>query len=243
LAAGALNHHGERIVVAEGILPDVAHAHLLEDVSPNCSASTPAEIMRVATEHGDDGSVPAGQKSGGKIAAIWDEPTHRSGGANTGIRERRCQTLQPGFARTPVGIREDKYFKFLGKLFDAYAKIVHFFTTVGGFAGNDDVRLYTRGRSDDAFHDAVRGIAFRSENKEDFVILVVEFAERDQIAFKAGFNTAAGAEHSGARSRESGVGLKALADVEEPLNPQPKEIEAGGDLNESQELEKGFHAS
>jgi hypothetical protein len=190
----------------------------------------------VAAEHGDDGGIPASEESGGQVALIRNEPTHGGGGADAGIRERSCQTLQPGFAGTAIGIGEDQNFKFFRKLLDGDTEIIDFFAAICGFAGDYDVGFDAR-RSYDALNDGMCGVSFGSEDKEDFVILVIEFAEGDEVAFKAGFHTAARAEDRGAGSGETGVCFEAPADIKEPLNAQPNEIEASRDLKDSQDFE------
>ncbi len=99
------------------------------------------------------------------------------------------------------------------------------------------------GRCRDAFDGAIGGIFFGSENEKDFVILVVEFAERDQIALEARLHPAARAKDGRARGIETGIRLQTAAHVNEPLDTLPKQEEARGDLEDRQKLEEIFHAS
>ena len=62
LPAAAFDHHGEGIVVAEGILPGIEHADLLEDGAADGGASAPAEVLVMRAEHGDDRGVPRRQE-------------------------------------------------------------------------------------------------------------------------------------------------------------------------------------
>jgi len=241
LAAGSFDGDGERVVVAERVLPDVEHAHLFEESAANGGASSPTEILCVAAEHGDDRGIPGSEKSVGKCAVVGDEPAHGGGGADAGVGERSDEVVQPGFAWAAVGVGEDQDFKIGRKLFDGDAKIVDLFAGAGGFAGDDDVGFDARGCGD-ALDEAVRRIAFGGEDEEYFEILMSEFTERDEIALEAGLHPAARAEDRGARCVEAGVGAQAAAHVGEPLDTLPKQEETRSDLENRQKFEESFHA-
>ena len=84
-------------------------------------------------------------------------------------------------------------------------------------------------------------IVFRSDDEEDFIILVVEFAERDKIAFEAGFHSTARAEHSGARGIKARIGFEPFLDVGKPENGLPEQIGTGSDLKDRQDHKQRFH--
>jgi len=242
LAPGSFDGDSEGVVVAEGVLPDVEHAHLLEEAAANRGASTPTEVFFVAAEHGDYGGVPGSEKGVGKGVVVGDEPAHGSGRANAGVGERSDDVVQPRFAWPAVGVGEDQNFKIGRELFDADSEIVDFFAGGCGLSRDDDIGFHARGGSD-PFDEAVRGIVFGSEDEKDLEILVSEFAERNQIALEAGFHATARAEDGGAWSIKTWIGAQAAAHVGEPLNTLPKQEEARGDLENRQEFKESFHAS
>ena len=242
LAAGSLDGDGEGVVIAEGVLPYVQHAHFLEKRTANRRAATPAEISVVAAKHGYNGGIPRGEKRVGKGVVVGDEPTHGGGCANAGIRKGSYDVVQPGFSRATVGVNEYERFEVGRKLFDSDAKIVDLLTGGGWFAGDNDVSLDPR-RSSDALDEAVRGIVFRSENEKDFEILVSEFGERDKVALESGLHAAAGAENGSAGSIKAWIGMQAAAHVGEPLDTLPKQEKTRGDLQDRQKFKERFHAS
>lgn len=242
LAAGSLDGNGEGVVIAEGVLPYVQHAHLFEERAANRGSTAPAEISVVAAKHGYNGGIPGGEKRAGKGVVVGDEPAHGGGCANAGIREGSYDVVQPGFSRATVGVNECEHFEVGRKLFDGDAKIVDLLTGSGGFAGDNDVSFDTR-RSSDALDEAIRGIVFRSKNEKDFEILVIEFGERDKVALEAGLHAAAGAENGSAGSIKAGVGMQAAAHIGEPLDTLPKQEKARGDLQDRQKFKESFHAS
>ena len=144
--------------------------------------------------------------------------------------------MQPGLARAAVGIGEDEDFKFRCQLFDAYAKIVDLFAAICGLAGDDHVGLHP-GRSGDPFDGRISRVLFRSQDEEDFVVLMVEFTEGDEIPLEARFHAPARAEHGGARRIETRIGVQAEAHIEEPLNPLPEQEDASRDLSDGQKCE------
>ena len=236
LAAGSFDGHGEGVVVAEGRLPNFEHTHLVKNSAPDGRAAAPAEIFRLATQHGNDRGVPSGKKDGRQGIVVGDEPAHGGGRTDAGVVERSDHVMQPGFARAAVGIGEDQDFKFRRELFDAHAKIVDLFATICGLAGDDHVGLHPRG-SGDPFDGRVSGVLFGSQDEEDFVVLMVEFTEGYEIPLEARFHAAARAEHGGARRIETRVGMQAQAHVEEPLKPLPEQEDASNNLSDGQKCE------
>jgi len=234
--AGLLQREGKRIVVTEGVLPDVHHADLLKDRTANGGASTPAKIVGLRPEHAHDTCVPGGQKRRRDIAAIGNKPSHGGCGTNSGIAERSDHVVQPGFARAPIGIHEDQDFKFRRKLLDCGAQVVDLFAATLRLAGDDYAGFYAR-RCSHAFHDAVSRVRFRSENEENFEVLVIELGKRDKIALQAGFHSTARAKDGGARSVETWVGGQPAAHVNKPLDALPEQVEPGGDLQNRQNVE------
>jgi hypothetical protein len=150
--------------------------------------------------------------------------------------------MKPGLAGAAVGINEHQDFKIGRELFNADAEIVDLFTRAGGPAGDDDVSFDARGCGN-ALDERVCGIAFGSEDKKEFEVLVIEFAEGDEIALEAGFHATARAENSGAGSVKARVGAQAAAHVGEPLDTLPKQEEARGDLENRQKFEESLHAT
>jgi len=71
---------------------------------------------------------------------------------------------------------------------------------------------------------------------------MVEFAEGDEIALKAGLHSPARAKHGGPRGVEARVGLQAATHVNKPLDTLPEEEEACGDLQHRQNGKESLHA-
>src|ERR1700730_611249 len=140
--AGALEREGKRIVVAEGMLPNVQHTDLLEDWSANGGASAPTKIVGLRPEHADHPGIPGGEECGWEVAAIRDKPPHGGCGTNTGIAERRDHMVQPGLAGTSVGIHEDQDLKFWRELLNGDAQIVDLFAAILRLASQDDAGFY-----------------------------------------------------------------------------------------------------
>src|SRR5208283_1048069 len=114
LAPAAFDHRGERVVVAEGVLPGIEHANLFENRATDRGASASTEVFVVRTEHGDNRSVPCGEKGGREAIVVWQKPAHGGGSTDTGIRERSDEMMEPAFSRTAIGIGEDQDFELLG---------------------------------------------------------------------------------------------------------------------------------
>ena len=240
-AAGSFDGDGKREVVTERVLPDLEHVHLLEEVAANGRAAAPAEVFRVTAKHGDHGSIPGGEKGVGESIVVGNEPAHGGGGADARVGERGDNVVEPSFARATIGIGEDKNLKVGRELFDANAKIVNFFTGACGLSSNDNMGLHAGGGSD-AFDEAVSRIVFGSEDEKDLEILMLEFAEGNEITLEAGFHAAARAEDGGAGRIKSGVGAQTSAHVGKPLDTLPKQEESRRDLENRQKFEESFHA-
>jgi len=150
--------------------------------------------------------------------------------------------VQPGFAGAAVGVNEHEDFEIGRELFNGDAEIVDLFAGAGRLAGDNDVSLDAR-RSGDALDEAVSRVVFRSEDEEEFEILVSEFGEGDEVALEAGLHAATGTEDGSAGSIKTGVGMQAAPHVGEPLDSLPKQEETGGDLQDRQEFKESFHAS
>src|SRR5208283_2835658 len=114
LAPAALDHRGERVVVAERVLPGIEHTNLFENGATDRGASAPTEVFVVRAEHGDDRSVPSGEKSGREAVIVWQKPAHGGGSTDTGIREWSDKMMEPAFSWTAIGIGEDQDFELLG---------------------------------------------------------------------------------------------------------------------------------
>lgn len=241
-AAAAVDSGGQRVVVAEGGLPDIEHAELFEDGAANGGPPAPTKIIGMIAEHGHDGRVPSGEERGGKIHLIRNEPAHGAGGADAGVGKRRDHVVQPGFTGAAVGIDKHEDIKFGRKLLDGEAKIVDLFRAIGGRAGDEDVGFDPR-TGGDALDDAVSGIGLGGEDEEDFIILMIELAEGNEIAFEAGLHAATGTDDGGARGIKAGVGLQSALDVAQPLNALPKQVETRGHLKKGKNVEQGFHVT
>src|SRR6202035_751821 len=111
LAAGSFDGDGEGVIVAESVLPDVKHAHLLEEAAANSGTAAPAEIFRVSAKHGDHGGIPGGEERVGKSVGVGNEPAHGGGGADARVGERSHHVVQPGLAGAAVGVDKDQNFK------------------------------------------------------------------------------------------------------------------------------------
>ena len=114
LAAGSFDGDGEGVVVAESVLPNVQHTHFFEECAANRSATAPAEIFVVAAEHGDNRSIPCGEKKVREGAIVRDKPAHGGGCANAGVGEGGHDVVQPGFSWATVGVNEDEDFEIRG---------------------------------------------------------------------------------------------------------------------------------
>lgn len=241
LAAGTFDGRGERVVVAEGVLPDFEHADLIEDRAADGGAATPAKVLVVTAEHGDDGGIPGREEDGGEAVVVRDEPAHGGGGANPGIREGRDHVMEPGFARATIGIGEDQDLELGRELLDADAQVVDLFAAIRGLAGDDDIRFYA-GAGGDPLDGGIGGILFRGQDEKDFVVLVIEFAEGDKVALEAGLHAAAGTQDGGARSVETRIGLQTATYVKKPLDSLPEQEDTRSDLENRQKCEESFHA-
>lgn len=125
-------------------------------------------------------------------------------------------------------------------MLDGEAEIVHFFAAIDGRAGDQNVRFRPRACGN-AIHDRVSGVGLGREYEEDFVVLVIEFGERREVAFQARLEAFAGTEHGGARRVEARVGHGPPACVVEPLQGLQDEIESKGDLEDRKNVKGGFH--
>ncbi len=239
--AATLERVGHGVIVANGALPFFEDAALIEFGAANCRAATPAEIAGVVAEHGDNGSIPCGEQHRREIAVIRDEPAHGGDGAVARVIQRPHHFAKPGSARAAIGIDEDKRIEFRRQFADGVDQIVHFFAAALGASGVKNVR-FDAGLGSNAFDGRRRGIGFRSENKKDFVVLVVEFTERDEILFEALFEAAAGTDDSGARRIETGIEKSAAFRVGEPQHTLHGEVDAEQNLEHRENFEKNVHA-
>jgi len=131
--------------------------------------------------------------------------------------------MEPSLAGASVGVDKDQNFEFRGKLLDGDAQVVDLFTAIFRRTRDDHVGGNARSGSD-ALDDGVGGIFFGSEDEEDFVVLMVKLAKRDQIAFEARLHSLARTDNRGARREEAGVGAQAAAHVGEPFDALPKQV-------------------
>src|SRR5882724_13289864 len=191
--AAAREGIGHRVVVADGTLPFFEHTALIEFRFANGSAATPAEVVGFFAEHGDDGRVPGGQQQRRKIGAVWNEPAHRGGGTVADIVKRPDHAAHPGFFRAPVRIDEDNRFDVLGQLRYRVNEVVDLFTAAIRPSGEKDGCFDARLRSD-AFYGWSGGIGLRGEYEKNFVILMIEFAESNEVLLEAGLGTTAGTD-------------------------------------------------
>src|ERR1700739_2546772 len=242
LATGSFDGDGEGVVVTESILPDIEHVHVFKQGAANSSAAAPTEIFRVAAEHCYDGSVPGGEKSVGESVAVGKKTARGVVGTDTRVGERSDDMVKPGLARAAVGVCENQDFKIGRELLNTDAEIVDFFAGACGLSGDDDVGFHMGGCGH-PLDEAVGGIILRSEAEKYFEVLMVEFAERNEISFKGGFQAATRAEHGRAGSVKARVGMKAAAHVGEPLDALPEQKEPRGYLENRQKFEESFHAS
>src|SRR5215467_12326822 len=121
-----LERASERIIIANGTLPFVQHATLLEGATANRGPSAPAKIPGFFTQHGNNRRVPRGKKQRRQILNIRDQPSHRGGCSNSRIRQWSDKIVQPVFSRTAVGIGKHQHFKFFGKLLNGRSQIATF---------------------------------------------------------------------------------------------------------------------
>jgi hypothetical protein len=73
--------------------------------------------------------------------------------------------------------------------------------------------------------------------------LVVKLAQGHEISFETRLHSPAGTDDRSSGSIETGVRVQATADVRKPHDRLPEQIQAGGDLDKRQNIEKIFHAS
>lgn len=137
--------------------------------------------------------------------------------------------VQPSFSGPSIGVCKHEDLKLRRHLLHGRAQVVDLFATILRLTRDNDLRFYTRGGGH-AFHGAISGIGLRGEHEEDLVVLMIEFAERDEVAFEPWFHAAARANDGGARGVEARVSLQALLDIRQPLNALPEQKEAGSDL-------------
>ena len=88
-------------------------------------------------------------------------------------------------------------------------------TSLGNCVTEEDSCFDARLRSD-AFYGWSGGIGFRGEYEENFVILMIEFAEGNEVLLKAGLGAAAGTDDGGARRVKTRVHHGAALGVSEP---------------------------
>ncbi len=85
-----------------------------------------------------------------------------------------------------IGVGERQEFEVRWQLFDREAEIVHFFAAISGAPAIK--RALSPRTCGNAIHDRMSGVGFGREHEEDFVVLVIEFGERGEVAFKPGSN-------------------------------------------------------
>jgi len=239
--AAALESDGHGEIVADGALPFIENAALIEFGFANGGTAAPAEIGGFFAEHGDDGRVPGGEEHGGEIGGVGKEPAHGGGGGVARVAERGDHAAEPGFAVAAIGIDEDERVDINGKLSDGVDEIVDLFAAAFRSAGEEDGG-FDAGLGGDAFGDGSGGIGFGGEHEKEFVILMIEFAKGDEILFEAGFGAAAGTDDGGARRIETGIDQGAAPGKGEPRYALHGKVEAEKNLNDSENFEKEFHA-
>ncbi len=84
-------------------------------------------------------------------------------------------------------------------------------------------------------------IGLRCQDEKNLVVLMVEFAQRYQVAFQSRFHSFTRTEDSRAGSIEAGVDLQPLLDICEPQNALPEQIDTRSNLQDRQDIKKGFH--
>src|SRR6478609_5610999 len=91
-------------------------------------------------------------------------------------------------------------------------------------------------------HDTRGRIGFRRERKKHFVVLVVKFAQRGQISFKARFDALAGTQDCRARRIESRIGGGAAPCESQPADALINKVQADQDLHQAEKIKYVFHA-
>jgi len=126
------------------------------------------------------GAFQAVNNSVGKLVAFGMSQRIRGGGTVADIVKRSDHAAQPGFSRASVRIDEDECFDVLGQLHHCVNKVVNFFTAAFRPSREKDGCLDARLRSD-ALYGWSGGIGLRGEYEKNFVILMIEFAQGNEV--------------------------------------------------------------
>src|SRR5882724_5284404 len=138
-----------------------------------------------------------------------------------------------------IGVREHQDFKISRQLLDGGAKVADFFAAVFGSAGKNNVS-FSAGLAGHALHEAGGRVGLRCQREENFVILMVEFAQCGEVLFKARFHTLAGAEHRSAWRVKSRIDGGTTLRVTEPEHSLIDQIKAHQNLQQAKENKKIF---
>src|SRR5689334_21608818 len=104
--------------------------------------------------------------------------------------KRPDHAAQPGFSRASVRIHEDKRFDVLGQLRYRVNEVVDLFTAAVRPSREEHGCFDARLRGD-AFDGRSGGIGLRGEHEKNFIILMIEFAEGNEILLEARLGAAA----------------------------------------------------
>jgi len=173
---------------------------------------------------------------------VGNEPAHGRRRAVARVIQRSDHVAQPRFSRPSVGVHENHDFYFRRQLANGVNQIVDFFPPAFRLAGEKHVCLDAGLRSD-AANGACGGVGFRSEDKKDLVILMIEFGKSDEIPFEMLFEAAAGADDSCARGVEARVHQSTALGIGEPSYTLHDEVESKQNLDSCQNVKEYFHAS
>jgi hypothetical protein len=95
----------------------------------------------------------------------------------------------------------------------------------------------------DAFDCAVGGIRGRRQDKENFVVAVIEFRQRGEVAIQPWFHALARAEQRHARRIEARIALHSAAHISKPAQAVPDEVHTHTYLDNGQVVEQCLHVN
>src|SRR5215470_3414708 len=150
--------------------------------------------------------------------------------------------MEPGFSWLAVRVHKDQNFDVGRKLRNGIAEIVDFFPAPDRLTCKEDCGFDARLRGD-AFYCAGGRIVFGSENEKELIVLMIELAESNQVAFQTMLQTAAGANDRGTRSVKAGIDHEAAFRIGQPQHALIDEIKPDQDLQGGQNFKNSFHAA
>ena len=102
------------------------------------------------------------------------------GGTDTGVGKRRDHSVQPGLARAAVGIHKNENIEIRRQLFDRKPQVIDLFATVFRLSRDDHMGLDARmfGNTPD---NVEGGIFAGRQDKENFIVMVIEFRQCQQV--------------------------------------------------------------